>query len=198
MVTLPTHADLRRGITAWQPLGNLGLGDCTIAAYEHINMVHNVAASSWWKRLAYVAGYRPPSNQYAISEYADYLATVGEKPGPSTGVDPSSFLAWEEQKGRVKNWQYYPTTTAGASDTVRQVMLQWNGCIVGLFLTERAYNARGAWVLEPGDTPLFSLSHAVAMVAYAGDMNGIVTWGQMKEMTVEFTNATVYGCWGWE
>lgn len=197
VVTLPTHADLRHGIANWLPLGNLGYGDCTIAAYEHINMIHNLATTSWWKRLAYRIGYQPPSNAYAISEYAAYLATVGEKPSPVNGVNPDDFLAWEQKQGRVNSYQFYPTTTANASDTIREVMLQWNGCMVGLLLTERAYEAQGAWVLEPGDTPSINLAHAVAMVAYSNDMNGIVTWGKMKEMTVEFANATVYGCWGW-
>ena len=195
---LPTAVDLRRGITNWLPLGNLSRNDCTIAAYEHVNMVKNLAASSWWKRLAYKIGYRPPSNSYAISEYVDFLATLNERPG--AGVAPSQFLAWEKQQGRISDYTNLDIYQGNANDIIRQGMIDWTGCLLVLELTKRAYwlgDWPGKWELVGNDKPLPSLVHAVAMVGYGPLNNIIITWGIAKQMTIPFTEVTVIECWVW-
>lgn len=204
-MTYPTVLDLRRGIKNWQGLGNVIEGDCTVAAYEHVNMVHNLATSSWWKRLAYQAGYRPPTNQYALDEYAAFLSTLGERPSPTTGVDPNAFLTWEQNQGRITEWESYDFNSnalqsANKNDVIRQVTSDWTGCLIGLELTNRAYrigNGPGAWTLDAGDTPNPHLAHAVAGVGYGLDNIIIVTWGVAKQMSNDFAAACVFELWAW-
>ena len=198
-MTLPTHYDCRRGIYRWSPLGNLLSDDCTVAAYLHLVMIHNLAAASSWQRLIYRLGYRVPHSPYAVQEYVDFLATIGEKAG--VGVNPDQFLAWEKEKGRILEYQYVQLNGLAAPDlldTLNQAMIDWNGCLITVALTNRAYDEgtlRGAWHLEPGDVPNQNLEHAVALVAYGPRMESVVTWGEMKDMTRPFTEATINGCW---
>ncbi len=197
-MTLPTAVDLRRGISVWLGLGNLTNNDCTVAAYEHVNMVKNLATTSWWGRLAYRLGYRPPSNIYATNEYVDFLATLHEPPG--VGVDPGQFLAWEQSKGRVTEFQNI-SLSGDFNTIIRQAMIDWTGCLLTVKLTKEAYNigtGRGAWVWHTGDVAQWGLYHAIAMVGYGPLNNIIVTWGLAKDMSLEFTQNTLVQCWVWK
>ena len=194
-MTLPSHCDLRRGIRSWQALGNLTNNDCTVAAYMHLTMVHNLAAASSWQRLLYRVGFRPPHNAYATAEYVDFLRIHGMP--RSSGVDPAQFLAWEQSKGRVLDYQTIDISGPDPNAAIRQAMVDWDGCLLALEMTEEAYQigtSRGAWILKAGQVVEPTLAHAVALVAYTPTMNAFVTWGIMKEMDVAFTNAAVYEC----
>lgn len=191
--TLPARYDLRRGIRRWLAFWNLVLGDCTIAAYLHIRMVQNVAAASTWKRLLYRIGFKVPDNALALSEYRDFLATLGETPSPTTGVDPSLFLAWEQKNGRITEWQQL---TATDEDSLHAAMIAWTGVLLAIELTSRVYNhPKGEWRLQAGDKPNPNLSHAVALVAYNATDDAVVTWGYMKSMSQQFTQSTIIGAW---
>lgn len=200
--TLPQHADLRDGIRNWDTLGNAVDGDCVVAAWLHLTMIHNLAAASSWKKLLYRLGYRAPHSAFALKEYADFLLTLNEVPSPTQGIYPEQFFAWLKATGRIVDYQQVPLGlqgSAGNEDVIRQAMLDWNGCVLGIEMTPRVY-AEGVtpgvtWDLLPGDVVSPKLGHAVAMVAFSPDRNAIVTWGLMKEMTTALTNAAVYGCW---
>ena len=180
-------------------------GDCVVAAYLHLVMFHNVSSASTWKLLIYRLGYRPPHALFALKEYADFLLTQGEKPGPSVGVDPLQFFTWLKANGKITDFQqivigqnnnifYDPKK----NNIIRQAAVDWDGCLLTLYLTKRSYDAgleHKAWDILQGDVPLYALAHAVAMVAFDPNYNGIVTWAMMKDMTIEYTNYCVYGCW---
>lgn len=196
---LPTHYDCRRGIRRWFSFGNYVWGDCTVAAYMHIVMVHMLASSSSWQRLLYRLGFNPQIDLKPVEEYTQFLATLNEKPSGTQGVDPGQFLAWEQSRGRVTEWQFIQVHTGGnMEDIIHQAMVDWEGTILCLDLTLRAYNNgtnRGPWELEPGDTPDPTLGHSIALVEYGPKYNDIITWGINKRMSYPFTEATVYGCW---
>lgn len=197
-MTLPAYYDCRHGIRKWLDLGNFALGDCTVAAWLHLTMVHNVAAASSWKKLLYRLGYRPPHDPFAIEEYTAYLATLNEKPSPTTGVDPASFFAWLKSLGKIKDYAQIDITGPSGEDSLHQAMIDWNGCLLALELTDCAYsnpfNGR-PWMIRVGDVPDPNLGHAVALVVYGPLNDGVVTWGEVKNMTREFTKACVYACW---
>ena len=196
-MALPLHYDARRGIRQWGGLGNLYKSDCTVAAYEHIQMVHNLATASSWKKLLYRIGYVIPTTALTLEEYDEVLASLGENPASDPGVYPNTLLAWAEVKGKIKTWTQLPITVDAAT-TIKEAVVAWDGCIVALELTSRAYyigNAPGEWVLDAGDKPQVNLAHAVGAVEYGPKAIGVTTWGIMKNMTYEFANATVYGVW---
>jgi hypothetical protein len=192
--TPPPSGDIRNGIRDWADdsgmLGNAQYGDCVIAAFEQLRKCHEVANGSNWKKILWRLGFKPPHTKYAIEIYAEYLATLGEKPSPTNGVDPGAFLTWAQSKGMVSNWGQI-TSSAGpgqlfaASDlpTVESAMLAHDGCILTVTLTPDAYQAQaeagGHWTYSPTDPnqqPKNGLFHAIAMVAYSLNWITAVTW----------------------
>ena len=204
-MTIPDTYDARRGLRNWGMFGNNVDGDCIVVAIENLRMLHNVAAASTWKRFMYRLGFRPPHTPFVLQEYADFLLTQGEKPSPSTGVDPLQFFTWLKVTKKIDDFQqiiigqnnniFYDEKK---NDLIREACVGWNGCLLTLYLTKHAYDTgleHKPWSLLTTDPPSYSLAHAVAMVAYSKTSNAVVTWGMMKEMTIGFTDYTVYGCW---
>lgn len=182
----PTY-DLRRGIRKWGMLGNGDDGDCVIAAFFHILMVRAVAAASSWKKLLYRVGFTPPTAKQAIALYAEYLATLGEKPGPTTGVVATGFLNWAQSKGLIAQWSELTVTDEA---TLHTAMIAETGIMLTMNLTNYAYRHFDdpvAWSIRPGDTPNPSLAHAVALVAYGPENDAYVSWGRVKSATRQFT-----------
>lgn len=192
---LPMTYDCRKGIRNWLPLGNIYLGDCVVAAWLHLTMVHNLAVSSTWKKLLYRVGFRPPSNAFAKADYAAYLATVGEVPSGTAGIDPNSFFPWLVSTGKIKDWSSVSLTPGSIVTSIEQACVDGIGCMLTLNLTRRAYNSTRDWVVEPGDTPDPSLGHAIADVVYNPEFHGVVTWGSMKSASVDFLELCVTGCY---
>lgn len=191
-MTLPLKYDCRKGIKQWLPLGNLNFGDCTVAAYLHVLMMHNLATTSSWEKLLYRIGFTPPTNKIAVEDYTAFLATLGERPSGTQGVDPGAFLTWRQSVGEIKGWMQLPAID---SNSLREAMIQYNGVMLSLELTNRAYSTpmgRGPWVFLQGDTPNPMLGHEIAMVAYNNNLDFVITWGYMTGMTEEFATATVY------
>src|ERR1035437_4395147 len=103
-MTLPATADVRGGIRNWGMLGNDGTGGSVCAATEHLEMVHNLATTSSWKKLLYRLGFKPPSTKFTLELYTEFLATLGEKP-PETGINPEQWFPWLLTKGSITEWQ---------------------------------------------------------------------------------------------
>jgi hypothetical protein len=196
-MTLPATADVRGGIRNWGMLGNDVNGDCVCAATEHLEMVHNLATTSSWKKLLYRLGFKPPSTKFTLELYTEFLATLGEKP-PETGINPEQWFPWLLTKGIITEWQ----AVALDAPSVQQALIDWKGCLIALMLTDHAYQytfTKEPWEMLPGDVPDPKNGHAVALVSYNQTDYGVVTWGRMKSMTNEFAAAypagCVYGCW---
>lgn len=197
-MSLPLHWDTRRGIKKWLPLGNIYLGDCVVAARYHLTMIQNLAAASTWGKLLYKLGYRPPTNGFAKADYTQYLATLNEKPSGTQGVDPSSYFAWLLAQGQIKEWKFIPLVAGSVVSTIHEAMYDWDGCLVTLGLTTRAYQegiSSIPWTIEPGEVSSPTLGHAVADVSYGPSFDGVVTWGFMKSMSSEFMEACCWGCY---
>ena len=194
---LPSECDLRQGIRNWGELGNDRDADCVPAATEHLEMVHNLDATSTWKKLLYRIGFRPPHAGFTLELYTQYLATQGEKPGPDVGVVQQNWFTWLKAQGKIVDFEQI-TAPPITPDAIKQLMIEWKGCLLGLFLTENAYQnywKNESWDIRVGEKPNPALNHAVALVSYHGSDYGVVTWGQMKTMTESFLTACVYGVW---
>lgn len=191
---LPLHADVRGGIRKWGALGNDTYGDCVVAATEHLKMIQNLATTSTWKKLFYRIGFTPPSTQFTVDLYAEFLATLhpAEQPGGDVGVNPTAWFTWLQGCGTIKSWSQVPTD----EDSIHQAMIDNKGCMLTVSLTNYAYaHPWRPWLVQTGDVPNPSLSHAVALVAYGSVNDSVVTWGFMKSMTHDFTQLTITGCY---
>ena len=192
-MNIPTWLDVRRGIRKWGELLNNYYGDCVVAAYLHLSMVHHVAKASTWHKVLYVLGFKVPGNRLSYQDYQEFLATLDEIPSPTTGVNVPQFFNWLKARGDIKDWAEVPFTTDW-NDAVRLGTYVGDGALVTLNLTKRAWeqgtDVHKIWSLDPGEVPDPSLGHAVANVFYRKN-NGVVTWGRVKEMDVDFTNVCV-------
>lgn len=197
-MSVPLHYDVRGGIRNWGgALGNYLDGDCVIAGFEQLRKTKNVTAASTWRRVLYRLGFRPPHEAYTIAVYSEYLATVGEKPGPTVGVDPGAFFTWAKAKGLVKDFGSVEVTNR---EVVEQAMIDHRGLLLVLNLTRGSYTYAkpGAlWNLGPAPqgVPDPQLGHAIALVAYDQAVYNCVTWGLVVRLTPEYFAACVYGAW---
>ncbi len=205
--TIPARYDLRRGIKVWNWYLNNVYGDCVVAAYLHILMVKHLSTASTWKRLLYKLGWQPPSSLFALQTYRDYLATNHQTPGPDVGIDPESFFAWLKATGQITDYGQ-TDMSAGVDangltreDRMHADMIAYNGLLLALSLTNRAYDDfyfNEPWEILPGDVPNPALGHAVALVVYGPQMDGVVTWDRMKSMTRQFVEVCVGAAWWFE
>ena len=203
-MTLPLHYDVRNGVWRWGGMGNFQDGDCVIAAFEHLRMIKGTSNASSWQQTLYRVGFRPPHAAYAIEIYTQFLATQGQQPGPTQGVDPMAFFPWAQEHNLITAWgtvnidkNFVDANGLGMRDRLHQAMIDYRGVMLSVELTENAYQnyyTRTPWHIgaDSADTPTPSLAHEVALVAYTPELDSVVTWGQMKSATAAFTEAATY------
>lgn len=204
-VSAPPSGDIRGGIRDWADdggdLGNTQFGDCDVAAFEQLRKCHEVANGSNWKKIIWKLGFKPPHTKYTIDIYAEYLATLGEKPSATNGVDPAAFFAWAQTKGMIKDWGQLTQPLPLDQDAVKQLMLAHDGCILGVTLTPDAYQAQafsgGHWTYgsTPNLQPKAGLFHAIALVAYSPEWFTAVTWCFQVYLSPEWFTNCVWGAY---
>jgi hypothetical protein len=188
------RADVRGGITNWDgALGNIDYGDCVIAGFEHLRMTHEVATASTFKKVLYKLGFRPPHAPYTVEVYTEYLATLGETPGPNAGVDPQGFLTWAKSKGMVKDFGSVITSDIY---TAEQAMIDHDGLMLlvdASNLTAAEESSNAVW---DASTPSSGADHCIALVKYDPKYWYAVTWGFIVRLTQNYvTNATFGAFW---
>lgn len=206
---MTTYGDVRGGIRDWADdkgdLGNTQFGDCVVAAFEQLRKCHEVISANNAKKVLYRLGFKPPHTPYTIDIYAEYLATLGEKPSATNGVNPGGFLPWAQGKGLLKEWGSVPPSGPTFSLTdlpnVEQAMLDHHGVILGVTLTPDAYQAQaipgGKWVTGAGKNfqPAPGLFHAIALVDYTPEWLGAVTWCFQVKISPEWFSTCCWGAW---
>jgi hypothetical protein len=195
----PQEYDITGGIRNWGYLGNSQYGDCDVAAVEHLRMAKATTTQSTWRKVLYRLGFRPPHGPYTIELYTEYLATLGEKPSATTGVDPGGFFQWLKDKQLIIG--FAPIVLgADKNASIRQAAYDFNGALITMYLTNDQYNhffnnkplSVGP---APADQPNPNLYHAVAVPRWTSLYNIIVSWRQNKSMTLDATQACVQTCW---
>jgi hypothetical protein len=182
-------------------LGNDVDGDCVVAATEHLRMCQNVTKASTVKRVLYRLGFRPPHTGYTLELYAQYLATLNEKPSATTGVYPEGWFTWLKSRGLIKDFGSVDFTK---QLLVQQAMIDHRGVLLTMSLTPSAIGKDavpdGLWTVDSGrgDQPNKAWQHAVALVEYNTYSYGIVTWGEINRLTRDYFAACVDGCWWFE
>ena len=192
----PITFDFSGGLRHWGYLGNDVWGDCVPAATEHLRMAKAVAATSTVLRPLYHVGFRPPGAPYTRLLYAQFLATLGEKPGPNQGVYPSQWLNWlmaHQPHPLLIGWAPWPLQ-GGADAAAREAASQFTGALIEYELTPRAYamsSSQEPWGIAGTtayDQPSVRLFHEVALVRATPKVSVVVTWGQNKDVTPAFAD----------
>lgn len=184
------------GIRRWGWKWNNVWGDCVAAAVEDLRTAKATTAQSTWRKVLYRFGFRPPGDFYTRDLYVQYLATIGEKPGPTVGLDPGSFLAWLKANGHIIEWANIPVGATTGADDAAKAGAEFRGAILTLELTGNMYNrdffSNRPWGLDgnAGDTPVPTLFHEVALVRTVENYNVIATWNQNKLMTLPCADLT--------
>lgn len=194
--------DFTGGLRVYGWKGNGNFGDCTVAALENLRTVKATTSASRVEKILYHVGFRPPGDRYTIEVYADYLATLGEKPGGDVGVDPGGFLEWcrtHQPESLIIAWARIDLIS-DADATMRSLALQYTGAMVTLELTPNTYRnffTPVPWDVgpTPGDQPSGALSHEVALVRATEKYDVIATWDQNKLMTPAYADLCARTCY---
>jgi len=201
-MTLPLHADLRRGIRRWFGLGNFNYGDCVEAAVMHIFMLKAVSTASTWRKLLYRTGFVVPTTAYTVGLYAEWLATQGQTLKQDPGTVPGPFLEWlKTEKRLIIDWgnvNYQAST--GGEDRLHSALVNYVGLLVTMALTREAYDkgvVRSVWHIGPDalNQPDQSLQHAVAEVGYGKKFDLFVSWARVKRATRAYSAACINGAY---
>ena len=200
-MSLPITFDYSGGIRVWGWQGNAGLGDCVQASLEDLRMAKATVAGSAVDRVLYRVGFRPPRSAYTTQVYTQYLATLGEKPGPDVGTNVNDFLQYgllHQPRPLILGWARVPLSGSDRDATIRALALQFTGCLVTIELTQNAYQhfyAPIPWHVGPGplDQPVPALLHEVAVVRATKDFTVVTTWDQNKLATPAFMDACAVG-----
>jgi hypothetical protein len=191
-----TAFNARGPIRFWSALGNDADGDCVVAGTENIRICQNLLSTSTFKKLLYKIGFRPPHTAYSLELYAEYLATLNEKPSPNTGIDPTGWFEWCKTKGLITAWGAVDIKN---QDAVKEAVVKYRGVLLTLELTYNswrdAYYTKKTWTVgtDKNDQPNPTLNHAVALVDYTPGYFGIVTWGLFRTFSVDYYDACVNG-----
>lgn len=183
-VALPSSANVTGGIRNFGELGNDVDGDCVCAGTEHNVDCKGTTLASRWRKIKYLLGFKPPSSVYTVELYTEFLATLGEKPGPDMGIYCSQWFPWLKAKGLIVDWGM-------VKGDLRQAMIDYRGIVLTLELTQNAWQyfpSGKPWDVgpNPNDQPSPSLGHAVMLCEYTPDLLTVVTWGALQSMTYDF------------
>ena len=193
-----TVFDITEGVHTYGWKGNRRFGDCVEVAFEDLRQLKYLHNENEVARLwADVHGI-PGRAHLTFSLYAQYLATLGEKPSPTIGSSPTGFLAWCYQHGLINEWASIELGTDRVS-AVTEAADTYHGAMLTLMLTADMYQGFDDHVpwgtpLGYGETPLPQFTHEVALVRATPDYLVVATWDQNKLMTIPCAQSTIVWC----
>ncbi len=198
MITFDFTGGLRR--YGWK--GNNVDGDCVVASLEDLRMAKATAAASTIEKILYHVGFRPPGDAYTLDIYAQYLATLGEVPGPDVGVYVDGFLRWciaHQPAPLVLAWGRVDLSQ-DVDATIRALALQYTGAMLTIELTYNSWAnffQRTPWDVGPTsqDQPSPALWHEVALVRATADYDVVATWDQNKLATPAYMQLCARSCY---
>lgn len=189
-VVLPSSANVTGGIRNFGELYNDVDGDCVCAGTEHNVDCKGTTLLSRWKRVKYLLGFKPVTSAYTLELYSEFLATLGEKPGPDMGVNCQQWFRWLKEQGLIVEWGIVDYKKIA----LKKAMIDYRGVVLTLSLTQNAYQqfpSGKPWDVssDPNDQPDPSLGHAIMLCEYNAELLTAVTWGQLQAMTYDFWKA---------
>jgi hypothetical protein len=166
---------------AYGMLANDLLGDCTIAAALHLQMV--------WSSVANAGKIPSFTDEEAIALYS---AIGGYKPGdPSTDqgcVETDVLNYWKATGMQGNNIAGYATVDVNNLDQLKAAAYIFGGVYIGIQVPAYIMNvpAGGSWSYPgSGDTTIEG-GHAIPVVGYGSQGVTIISWGALYHFNYQF------------
>lgn len=152
-------------------LGNDTVGDCTIAAALHMQMV--------WAGVAHNAAVPPFTTDQAISLYSAITGYDPSNPNTDQGAVETDVLNYWQATGMVGNQVAgYVSVDITNQDMVKAATYLFGGLYIGIQVPAYVMNvgAGGSWSYNGGDTTIEG-GHAIPICGYGRQGYRIVSWG---------------------
>jgi len=191
--SLPLSAYMKSSAVAFPPkiayerpltygmLANDALGDCTIAAALHMQMV--------WASVAR-AGFVPSFvDQDAISLYSAIGGYVPGDPNTDQGCVETDVLNYWKSTGMKGNQiAGYVTIDVSNLDQLKAAIYIFGGVYIGIQVPAYIMNVPigGSWSLMPGADQSIEGGHAIPVVGYGSQGVTIISWGALYTFNYQF------------
>lgn len=173
------------------PLGNLSVGDCVMAAIEHGRIAKAFLDVNADGAPDYLAGFRPPHAGYTLELYYSCGESLGyptapSEPGPDEGLPIAAALEYLRSRQIIEAYVQIPLVPPDGLTWTPYQLLNWattnfRAVVTGVYLPARSYDAwrpyGTVWQYDDTMTPSPQLSHALARVGYNGRQVVYWTWG---------------------
>ncbi|HWG62299.1 MAG TPA: hypothetical protein VG253_11360 [Streptosporangiaceae bacterium] len=183
--------DVYAGITTWGMLGNgpdptctthpNGVGDCTFAGRQHLEMAKAAA------------GHESQAWETSDALVAEYLAYDH---GKDQGANIADLLLYWYDAQKILAFAPVDHTNPAAVDSA---MAAFHGAYAGVNLTsdaESLFSAGQPWTTSGGQRPDPTAGHCILKVAADGtQFDTWVTWGASQQSTLGWTSACLEEAW---
>lgn len=200
----PPEGDVTKGLTAYGMDGNDRYGDCGVAGTDHGRMVKALVSLDADGNPVWQPGFAPWGTDGCLSRYFAYGIAQGEPgPEPDYGVDNTNWLTWclaedVAEKGAdgddLVAFMEIDVSSPGAADRIHAAMLEYDGVLVAVSLTddaEQLFSAHQPWSLAGGEQPDPNEGHDIYLVKYGPSGDCFVTWGALQWATVDWDSACI-------
>ena len=174
------------------PLGNMDVGDCVLAAIEHGRMAKAFTGTVTPEGAPeYLADFRPPHAGYTLDLYYGCGTSLGYptppgRPGPDEGLPIAAALEYLRTRNIIEAYVQLPLVAPDGTSWTPYQLLNWatsnfRAVVTGVYLPTRSYDAwqpfGTVWQYDGTMAPNPQLSHALARIGYNGEQVVYWTWG---------------------
>ena len=181
-VPYPPVCALERPGPAYGMLGNDTIGDCTVAAALHMQMV--------WAGVARNAEVPTFTNDQAVTIYSAVAGYVPGDESTDNGAVETTVLDYWKQTGMVGNQiAGYVAMDITNPDMVKAATYLFGGLYIGIQVPAYIMNveAGGSWS-DNGSSRSIVGGHAIPICGYGRDGYRIISWGTTYTFNQQFWN----------
>jgi hypothetical protein len=184
--TAPTALNDEEGIgtTAWTMMGNDKVGDCTVAAIGHLEMI--------WTKMG--GTMKTPTTAQILSAYEAISGYKPSNPNSDVGATCLSVLNYWKKTGIAGNLLgAFTEVTVSNLSYIKDALYLFSGVYVGLEMplsAETQFESNKPWTVTTGRNARANSwgGHCVPIVAYDATYLYCVTWGQIQAMSWQWFN----------
>jgi hypothetical protein len=179
-VAFPPKLALERPIQ-YGALGNLDVGDCTIAAALHMQMV--------WASVANAGSIPTFTDQDAIALYSSIGGYVPGNPGTDNGcVETDVLNYWKSSGMKGNSIAGYVTIDVNNLDQLKAAVYIFGGAYIGIQVPAYIMNVPvgGSWSYTGSGDKTIEGGHAIPVVGYGSQGVTIISWGSLYTFNYQF------------
>lgn len=184
-IKIPVTCGRLNIIQDWLMLANDTLGDCTIAAIYHLEML--------WKKMT--NKIFNPTNQEAITTYSEITGYNPSNPNSDQGAIISDVLSYwkikgifnEVQDGQDKINAYVEIKNVLSTTNIKIGTYLFNGVDIGFEVPQYILDSGSKiWDIQKKGNHSIAGGHSVTIIDYDSKYFYVVSWGQIYKMTFDF------------